>query len=91
MGSCCIIQGAQSGTLVITLSGIQGGEGRKGYIYIYNYDYRPPVAQTVKNPPAMQETRVRFLGWEVPLEKGMAVHTSILAWRIPWTEKPGRL
>ena len=50
-----------------------------------------PVAQTVKNLPAMQETRVRFLGWEVPLEKGMAIHSSILTWRIPWTEKPGGL
>ena len=50
-----------------------------------------PVAQTVKKLPAMQETRVRSLGWEVPLEKGMAIHSSILAWRIPWTKKPGRL
>ena len=49
-----------------------------------------PVAQMV-NLPAMQETRVRSLGWEVPLEKRMATHSSILAWRIPWTEKPGRL
>ena len=47
------------------------------------------VAQMVKNLPAMQETRVRSLGGEGPLEKGMAVHSSILAWRIPWTEKPG--
>jgi len=39
----------------------------------------------------MQETRVKSLGQEDPLEKGMAVHSSILAWRIPWTEKPGRL
>ena len=39
----------------------------------------------------MQETQVRFLGWEDPLEKEMATHSSILAWRIPWTEKPGRL
>ena len=45
----------------------------------------------VKNLPAMQETRVRSLGWEDPLEKGMATHSSILAWRIPWTEEPGRL
>ena len=45
----------------------------------------------VKNLPAMQETRVRFLGWEVHLEKGMAIHSSILAWRIPWSEEPGRL
>ena len=43
----------------------------------------------VKNPPATQETQVRALGWENPLEKGMATHYSILAWRIPWTEKTG--
>ena len=43
------------------------------------------VAQLVKNPPAMQETWVRSLGWEDPLEKGKAPHSSILAWRIPWT------
>ena len=43
------------------------------------------VAQLVKNLPAMQETPVRFLGWEDPLEKGAATHSSILAWRIPWT------
>ena len=43
------------------------------------------VAQLVKNPPAMQETWVRSLGWEDPLEKGKATHSSILAWRIPWT------
>jgi len=49
------------------------------------------VAQTVKNLPAMQETRVRSLDWEVPLEKGMAIHSSILAWRILWTEKPAGL
>ena len=48
------------------------------------------VAQTVKNLPVMQVTMVWSLGWEVPLEKGMATHSSILAWRIPWTEKPGR-
>jgi len=49
------------------------------------------VALMVKNPPAMQETRVRSLGQEDPLEKGMATHSSILAWRIPWTEETGRL
>ena len=49
------------------------------------------VAQMVKNPPAMQETRVRSLGWEDPLEKGTATHPSILAWRIPWTEEPSEL
>jgi len=45
------------------------------------------VAQLVKNPPAMQETWVLSLGWEDPLEKGKATHSSILAWRVPWTEK----
>ena len=49
------------------------------------------VAQMVKNPPAMQENQVRSLGWEDPLEKGMATHSSILAWRIAWREEPGRL
>ena len=44
-----------------------------------------PVAQLVKNPPAVRETWVRCLGWEDPLEKGKATHPSILAWRIPWT------
>ena len=49
------------------------------------------VAQMVKNLPAMQEAWVLSLGWEDPLEKGMATHSSILAWRIPQTEEPGRL
>ena len=49
------------------------------------------MAQPVKNLPAMQETQIQSLGWEDPLEKGMATHSSILAWRIPWTEKPGGL
>ena len=47
--------------------------------------WAPLVAQLVKNPPAMRETRVQSLGWEHPLEKGKATHSSILAWRIPWT------
>ena len=50
-----------------------------------------PVAQTVKNLPAVQETWVQFLDQEDPLEKGMAIFSSILAWRISWTEKPGGL
>ena len=49
------------------------------------------VAQTVKDLPAMQETWVRSLGQEDPLEKGMATHSSTLAWELPWTEEPGRL
>ena len=49
------------------------------------------VAQTVKRLPAMRETRVRSLGWENPLEKEMATHSSTLTWKIPRTEEPGRL
>ena len=49
------------------------------------------VAQTVKRLSTMQETQVQSLGWEDPLEKEMAIHSSTIAWKIPWTEKPGRL
>ena len=49
------------------------------------------MAQTVKHLPAMREIQVRFLGWEDPLEKEMAIHSSTLAWKIPWTEKSDRL
>ena len=49
------------------------------------------VAQMVMNLPTMWETQVQSLSWEDPLEKGMATHSSILAWRFPWTEKPGEL
>ena len=49
------------------------------------------MAQRVKNMPAKQKTRVQSLDWKDPLEKGMATHSNILAWRIPWTEEPGRL
>ena len=49
------------------------------------------MAQTVKDLPTIQETWVQSLGWEDPMEKGMATHSIILAWRIPWTEEAGRL
>ena len=49
------------------------------------------MAQMLKNLPAMRETQVLSLGWEDPLEKEMVTHSSILAWRIPWVEEPGRL
>ena len=61
------------------------GYGRDSNKYSFH------VAQSLKNLPAMQETQVCFLDWEDPLEKEMATHSSILAWRIPWTEEPGRL
>ena len=54
-------------------------------------DWASLVPQTVKNPPAMWETCVRSLGWEDPVEEGMATHPSMLAWRIPWTQEPGGL
>ena len=53
--------------------------------------YNSLVAQMVKNPSALQETWVQSLGWEDPLEKEMATHSSVLAWRIPWMEEPGGL
>ena len=55
------------------------------------FKWASPVAQIVKDLPAIQETWVRSLGQEDPLEKGMATHSSILAWKIPWTEEPGGL
>ena len=59
--------------------------------FFKNWDGESLVAQMVKNMPAMKESRVRFLGQENPLEKGLATHSSIPAWRILWTEEPGRL
>ena len=70
------------------------GSGRsplEGIGYPLQYSGASLVAQMVKNLPGMQETRVRSLGEEDPLEKEMPTHSSILAWRIPWTEEPGRL
>ena len=70
------------------------GSGRspgEGIGYPLQYSWASLVAQLVKNLPAMRETLVRSLGWEDPLEKGMATHSSILAWRIPWTGEPAGL
>ena len=64
------------------------GSGRsaaEGISYPLQYSWASLVAQLVKNLPVMPETWVRSLGWEDPLEKGKATHSSILAWRIPWT------
>ena len=59
--------------------------GSEGIGYPLQYSWASLVAQLVKNLPAMRETWVRSLGWEDPLERGKATHSSILAWRIPWT------
>ena len=68
--------------------GISPGEGIR---YLLQYSWVSLVAQTLKNLPAMQETWVRSLGWEDPLEEGVKTHSSIVAWRIPMEEEPGRL
>ena len=65
------------------------GSPAEGTGYSHQYSWASLVAQTVKNPPAIQETWVWSLGWEVPLEEGMATHSSILAWRIPMDNEPG--
>ena len=59
--------------------------------YPLQYSWASQVAQLVKNPPVIRETWVWSLGWEDPLEEGLATHSSILAWRISWTEEPSRL
>ena len=61
------------------------------HVHACMYAYASLVAQMVKRLPAMRETWVRFLGWEDPLEKEMAIHYSTLAWKIPWLEEPDRL
>ena len=58
-------------------------------MWVQSLDWESLVAETVKNPPAIWETWVQSLGWEDRLEEGVAAHSSILAWRIPWTEEPG--
>ena len=61
-----------------------GISAKEGIGYPLQYSWASQVAQLVKNLPAMLETWVRYLGWEDPLEKGMAIHSSTLSWRIPW-------
>jgi len=63
----------------------------KNIVTKYGQQMDFPGGSAVKNLPAMQEMQVQSLGWEDPLEEGMATHSSILAWRIPWTEEPGGL
>ena len=71
--------------------GKRGGWDGLGYWELHIQTEASLVAQPVKNTPAMQKTWVQFLGGEDPLEKKMATHSSIGAWRIPWTEEPGKL
>ena len=64
---------------------ILGRSAGEGVGYPLQYSWASLVSQLVKNPPAVQETWIRSLGWEDPVEKGKATHSNILAWRIPWT------
>ena len=89
----CLFLKNQSGTLVIKSMFQKWTErkeegSKRGSLC---WPRAPLVAQRLKHLPAMQETWVWSLGWEDPLEKEMATHSSILAWKIPWTEEPGRL
>ena len=65
-----------------------GRKGSKDYVWSMRASQVPQIVKTL---PTMWETWVQSLGWEDPLEKGMATHSSILAWRIPWTDEPGKL
>ena len=67
-----------------------GRSAGEGIGYPLQYSWASLVAQIVKNLLIMQETWVQYLGWEDLLEERMAMHSNILAWRIPWTEEPGR-
>ena len=68
-----------------------GNSPAEGIGYPLQYSWTFLLAQTIKKPPAVQETWVQSLGWEDPLEVGMATHSSIPAWRISWTQEPGEL
>ena len=68
-----------------------GGGGLPSALIYFIFGEASLVAHSVKNLPAVQETWVRSLGWEDPLEKEMANHSSIVAWKISWTEEPGEL
>jgi len=85
-------QGSNSGLLYCRqiLYHLPGKTSPGKFFFVYGFSLIV-VAQTVKNLPAMQENWVQSLGWEDPLEKGVATYSSILAWRILWTEEPGRL
>ena len=92
-----VFNGSSAGKEFACTAGDPGsipGSGRspgEGIGYPLQYSWASLEAQMVKNPPAMQETWVRSLAWADPLEEGMATHSSILAWRISWTEEPGGL
>ena len=75
-------------SFIFYISGIMQFLFVSSFFHLILHLWAPLVAQMVKIPPAIQETWVQSLGQEDPLEKGMAIHSNILAWRIPWTEDP---
>ena len=82
--------------LLFTFQNYSSEEGQNLVLFYYFADpearlKKVNLSQMVRNPPAMWDTWVQSLGWEDPLEEGMATHSSIPDWRIPWTEEPGRL
>ena len=77
--------------MTLTWNPLQTNELQHMYVRVSVRTSASLLAQRVKNLPAAQETGVCPLGWEGPLEKGKAAHSSILVWSIPWTEEPGRL
>ena len=94
----CVFPGSSAGKESTCHAGDLGsipGFGRfpgEGIGYPLQYSWASLVAQMVKNPPAMRETWIQSLGWEDPLEEGMATHSSVLAWKIPMDrEEPGGL
>ena len=95
----CIISSCQWYLIIISLTYISNWplcqchkvNFNTSFLILFRSIIASLVAQMVKSPPAMQEPWVQSLGWEDPLEKGMLTHSSILAWRIPWTEEPSRL
>ena len=97
MQSHTVLQGFPSGSAVKNLPANAGDAGlipRSGRLLdkeMATHSRASLVAQMVKNLPTMQETWVQFLGWEDPLENGMATHSRILAWKMSWTEEPGGL
>ena len=80
MVACCRVGGTECSS--VCMGPFEGGHH---YLHYLHHSLVSGAAQLVKNPPAMWETWVRSLGWEDPLEKEEATHSSILAWRIPWT------
>ena len=88
----CTVCGVSCGIVALILK-LQAGAGRHHELNGHKFaqTFASLVAQTVKRLPAMWETRVRFLGQGDPLEKEMAIHSSTLAWKIPWMEEPDRL